>query len=63
MMANNHFTYFQLVLLTRPNGRHQGAGEKPFRDSRIDMIACEDFVNLIDALDSEELVAAIRHHG
>lgn len=46
-------THFQLVLLTRPDGGHQRAGEKTFSDPRVDILARKDLVNFIDALDGE----------
>jgi hypothetical protein len=56
-------THFQLVLLARPDGGDQRAGEESLGDARVHMIAREDLLDFVHALDREELVAAVVDDG
>ena len=57
-------THFQLVLLARDNNSDETASEEPLSDFRVHIaFAIEDFVNFIDALNGEKLIARVVSDG
>lgn len=63
MVSRGLCTHFQLVLFTRPDCGHQGAGEETLRDPRVDIVARKDLLDFIHALNGEQLVTAIVNNG